>query len=275
LQSRYTAKRHCKAARWQRERGTSLLKLQRTNSRKFFKLWKRQQPKNPIDAATWLRHFTGLQRQRTFQPSSRRSNSAPTSAAAQQAAPGTASHSQPAAPDTKLDADITSCDVAMGLGKLSPSSASLYRAYLYLCYTRYVCFRLLPASTRLPSHAPRTLPGIRKATKYAHALVPLPCTACAMLRPRRLCLGLPSLAPTLALHLPLPDYGALLPPPHWRPCLLPFCTPTFPPCLLPYWLPVAARPFLSFFCLPLVCAPAYSPTVSPSSISSGVCSISD
>ncbi|KAI3423189.1 hypothetical protein D9Q98_010661 [Chlorella vulgaris] len=64
----YTRLRKRKAGAWQRQQGSSLLHMQRTDARKFFKQWQREHPKSPIDAATWLRHFVNLQLKRTFQP---------------------------------------------------------------------------------------------------------------------------------------------------------------------------------------------------------------
>ncbi|KAL4852614.1 LINE-1 retrotransposable element ORF2 protein [Chlorella vulgaris] len=68
ISNRYTRLRKRKAGAWQRQQGSSLLHLQRTDARKFFKQWQRERPKSPIDAATWLRHFVNLQLKRTFQP---------------------------------------------------------------------------------------------------------------------------------------------------------------------------------------------------------------
>ncbi|KAL4854500.1 LINE-1 retrotransposable element ORF2 protein [Chlorella vulgaris] len=68
ISNRYTRLRKRKAGAWQRQQGSSLLQLQRTDARKFFKQWQREHPKSPIDAATWLRHFVNLQLKRTFQP---------------------------------------------------------------------------------------------------------------------------------------------------------------------------------------------------------------
>ncbi|KAL4853296.1 LINE-1 retrotransposable element ORF2 protein [Chlorella vulgaris] len=68
ISNRYTRLRKRKAGAWQRQQGPSLLHLQRTDARKFFKQWQRERPKSPIDAATWLRHFVNLQLKRTFQP---------------------------------------------------------------------------------------------------------------------------------------------------------------------------------------------------------------
>ncbi|KAI3434584.1 hypothetical protein D9Q98_002653 [Chlorella vulgaris] len=68
ISNRYTRLRKRKAGAWQRQQGSSLLHMQRTDARKFFKQWQREHPKSPIDAATWLRHFVNLQLKRTFQP---------------------------------------------------------------------------------------------------------------------------------------------------------------------------------------------------------------
>ncbi|KAI3430923.1 hypothetical protein D9Q98_009332 [Chlorella vulgaris] len=68
ISNRYTRLRKRKAGAWQRQQGSPLLHMQRTDARKFFKQWQREHPKSPIDAATWLRHFVNLQLKRTFQP---------------------------------------------------------------------------------------------------------------------------------------------------------------------------------------------------------------
>ena len=121
VSNRYILLRKRKSGAWRRQQGSALLQLQRKDPNKFYKRWQREHPTSPIDAATWLRHFVNLQLQRTFKPSSGRTN-APSSPAAQQAAGGTAS---PPPPDIELDSDITGADVAAALKKLSPSNASL------------------------------------------------------------------------------------------------------------------------------------------------------
>ncbi|EFN52889.1 hypothetical protein CHLNCDRAFT_138418 [Chlorella variabilis] len=121
VSNRYILLRKRKSGAWRRQQGSALLQLQRKDPNKFYKRWQREHPTSPIDAASWLRHFVNLQLQRTFKPSSGRTN-APSSPAAQQAAGGTAS---PPPPDIELDSDITGADVAAALKKLSPSNASL------------------------------------------------------------------------------------------------------------------------------------------------------
>ena len=111
--NRYTQLRRRKAAGWQRRQGTALLHLQRSDPRTFFKRWKKQNPDNPIDAATWLRHFVNLQLKRTFKPSGPRPPA------------GLGPSDPPPPPDAELDADIAIADVEAAIGKLSPSSACL------------------------------------------------------------------------------------------------------------------------------------------------------
>ncbi len=129
--------RRRKAAEWQRQQGSALLKLQRLDPRAFFKRWRQRQAANPIPAATWRRHFVDLQLKRIFKPTT--GAAAPAAApvaAAPAAAAGTAAAaagSAPASPDSslpppapsELDGDITQADVAAALKKLSPGSASL------------------------------------------------------------------------------------------------------------------------------------------------------
>lgn len=112
--NRYTALRRRKAAAWQRQRGTAIIHLHRKDPRKFFKRWKKRNPDNPIDAATWLRHFTKLQLKRMFK-----------AIGPHPPADTSAAGSSPPAADAELDGDITPADVASSLGKLSPSAACL------------------------------------------------------------------------------------------------------------------------------------------------------
>jgi hypothetical protein len=122
VSSRYARLQQRKAAGWHRQQGTALLKLQRTDPRAFFKRWKRRHPDTPIDARTWLRHFTHLQLKRVFKPVGAPPPAAPSSPSSPTAAPPPA---RPPAPDPELDNDISAADVAAALRKLSPSSASL------------------------------------------------------------------------------------------------------------------------------------------------------
>ncbi|KAL4440102.1 hypothetical protein ABPG75_003103 [Micractinium tetrahymenae] len=128
--SRYKRMRQRKAAGWQRRQGTALLRLQRTDARKFYRLWKQRNPSCPIPPAALLRHFVNLQLKRVFKPTC--SRSASPSPAAQQAGSSSGSPSPtpppsppPPLPDAELDADITVADVDAALSKLSPCSASL------------------------------------------------------------------------------------------------------------------------------------------------------
>jgi hypothetical protein len=129
ISSRFTWLRQRKAAAWQRQQGSALLQLQRRDSRKFYKLWKRQHPKSPIDAASWQRHFVNLQLKRKFQPSRGRTLARTRSRSPSHAAPLAAEDSgrppPPPLPDAELDRDITTADITAALRKLSPSSASL------------------------------------------------------------------------------------------------------------------------------------------------------
>ncbi|KAI3427449.1 hypothetical protein D9Q98_010363 [Chlorella vulgaris] len=144
ISNRYTRLRKRKAGAWQRQQGSSLLHMQRTDARKFFKQWQREHPKSPIDAATWLRHFVNLQLKRTFQPTasltatSNPATSHPT-AAIPSCSPPTATpttappainpatcHSTPlSTASSELDSDISVADVHAALDKLSSSSACL------------------------------------------------------------------------------------------------------------------------------------------------------
>ena len=131
VSNRYTRLRQRKAAGWQRKQGTALLNLQRTDNRRFYRLWKRRNPDCPIPPPALLRHFVNLQLKRVFKPSRNRTSSpSPSpSPAAQQACSGSASPSSPSRapplPDPELDSDITTADLDVAFKKLSPSSASL------------------------------------------------------------------------------------------------------------------------------------------------------
>lgn len=126
VSNRYARLRQHKAAGWHQRQGSALLRLQRTDSRAFYKRWKRRHPDNPIDARTWLRHFIHVQLKRVFKPVGARPppSPAPTTplASPTSAAPPLASTP---APDPELDSDISVADIATALRKLSPSSASL------------------------------------------------------------------------------------------------------------------------------------------------------
>ena len=119
LSSKYARLRQRKAAVWRQQRGAALLRLQRTDPRRFFRQWKRRNPDSPIDAATWLRHHVNIQLKRTFKPTRARPPPSPSSTAA--AAAPTASPP----PDPELDADITVAEVASAIRKMSAGSACL------------------------------------------------------------------------------------------------------------------------------------------------------
>lgn len=112
LGNKYIRLRQRKAAAWQRRQGTALLQLHRHNAAKLWKLWKRKNAGDPLDAATWLRHHTRLQLRRAFKPSGPRP-------------PADLGSAGDPPPHPELDADITSADVVASLRKLSPSSACL------------------------------------------------------------------------------------------------------------------------------------------------------
>ena len=121
--NRYTMLRRRKTAAWQRQQGSALLHLQRTDPRAFFKRWKKKHPANPISAAAWVRHFVSVQLSQAFKPTARGRTNPSTAAPATAAAADSAAPAPP--PDPELDSDITAADVAAALTKLSPSSASL------------------------------------------------------------------------------------------------------------------------------------------------------
>lgn len=119
VSNHYGRLRRRKAAEWQRQRGTALLHLQRTDPRAFFRRWKKRPPANPISAARWLRHHVGLQAKRAFKPTGVPTD--PRLAAKLEA--GT--EAAPPPTDPTLDAAITEAEVDAAMRKLKASTGSL------------------------------------------------------------------------------------------------------------------------------------------------------